>query len=91
MKIKLLKNAVGSANKLGSTTMIYQQGSEFEPKEEWEIKLAHQFMESGLAEEIKTVAPTETKKVRARTKSGHYKSDVPTTPDINEAWTIETK
>ena len=50
MKIKLLKNAVGSANKLGSTTMIYQQGSEFEPKEEWEIKLAHQFMESGLEE-----------------------------------------
>ena len=48
-------------------------------------------MESGLAEEIKTVAPTETKKVRARTKSGHYKSDDPTTPDINEAWTIETK
>ena len=33
---------------------------------------------------------TETKKVRARTKTGHFKSDDPSTPDIDEAWEIET-
>ena len=91
MKIKITKSIVGTANALGSQTKMYNMGEEFEAVEDWQITLAHQFMESGLAEEIKTVAPTETKKVRARTKSGHYKSDDPTTPDINEAWTIETK
>ena len=50
-----------------------------------------QFMEASSAEEIKTVVPTETKKVRARTKTGHFKSDDPSTPDIDEAWEIKTK
>ena len=27
-----------------------------------------------------------TKKVRARTKKGHYKADDPSTPDVNEAY-----
>ncbi len=30
-----------------------------------------------------------TKKKRARTKSGHYKADDPSTPDVNEAYVEE--
>ena len=29
------------------------------------------------------------KKVRARTKKGHYKADDPSTPDVNEAYTTK--
>ena len=43
-------------------------------------------MDAGCAQEVKTVEPTETKKVRARTKTGHYKADDPSTPNVNEAW-----
>ena len=32
------------------------------------------------------MAEKKTTKKRARTKSGHYKADDPSTPDINEAW-----
>lgn len=31
------------------------------------------------------------KKVRARTKKGHYKADDPSTPDVNEAFVQEEK
>jgi|TARA_B100002019_G_scaffold266470_1_gene256816 hypothetical protein len=31
------------------------------------------------------------KKVRARTKKGHYKADDPSTPDVNEAYVQEEK
>ena len=90
MKIKITKNIIGSANAQGSHTKMYAEGVVFSPVQEWEIKLAHQFMEAGCAQEIKTVEPTETK-TRARTKSGHYKADDPSTPDINEAWETKTK
>ena len=33
---------------------------------------------------------TEEVKVRARTKSGHYVADDPSTPDVNEAWEVKT-
>jgi len=40
-------------------------------------------------EKIKTIlAPTETVKVRARNKKGHYVKDDPSTPE-NEAWTTK--
>ena len=40
-------------------------------------------------EKIKTIlAPTETIKVRARNKKGHYVKDDPSTPE-NEAWTTK--
>ena len=40
-------------------------------------------------EEIKTIlVPTETIKVRARNKKGHYVKDDPATPE-NEAWTTK--
>ena len=91
MKIKITRNIVGASNSEGSQTKMYTEGMVFTAMADWEKKLAMQFMEANAASEIKTVEPTETKKVRARTKSGHFKSDDPTTPDINEAWTIETK
>jgi hypothetical protein len=31
------------------------------------------------------------KPVRARTKSGSFKADDPTTPDVNEAWVVPPK
>jgi|TARA_R100001463_G_scaffold50001_2_gene100034 hypothetical protein len=34
----------------------------------------------------KTAKKKVTKKVRARTKTGHYKADDPNTPDVNEAF-----
>lgn len=34
---------------------------------------------------------TKTTKRRARTASGHYKSDDPKTPDVNEAWEVIEK
>lgn len=88
MKIKITKNIVGASNEAGTQTKMYVEGSVFTPVQEWEKRLAQLFMESGHANEIKIVEPTETKK-RARTKSGHYKPDDPSTPDVNEAW--ETK
>ena len=90
MKIKITKNIVGTTNAQGSQTKMYNLGEEFIATEEWQIKMAHQFMDAGCAEEIKTVAPTETK-TRARTKTGHYKADDPSTPDINEAWETKNK
>ena len=86
MKIKITKSIVGTANALGSQTKMYNIGEEFEAIEDWQITLAHQFMDAGCAQEVKTVEPTETKKVRARTKTGHFKADDPSTPNVNEAW-----
>ena len=91
MKIKITKDIIGSANEHGSATQMYKVGDEMDCVHDWQKKLAMQFMEASSAEEIKTVVPTETKKVRARTKTGHFKSDDPSTPDIDEAWEIKTK
>ena len=90
MKIKILRNIVGSANAQGSTTRVYAQDEIVEANEEWQKKLAHQFMEAQAAEEVKVTEPSETKKVRARTKSGHYVADDPSTPDVNEVWEVKT-
>ncbi len=35
------------------------------------------------------MAEKKTTKIRARTKSGHYKADDPSTPDVNEAYVSE--
>ena len=32
------------------------------------------------------MAEQKTTKKRARTKSGHYRADDPSTPDVDEAW-----
>ena len=37
------------------------------------------------------ISGTERKLVRARNNKGQYIGDDDSTPDINEAWTIETK
>ena len=89
MKIKITKSIIGTANAQGSHTKMYALGEEFVATEEWQIKLAHQFMDAGCAEEVKTVEPTETKKVRARTKKGRYVADDKSTPDVNEAYTTK--
>ena len=89
MKIKILRNIVGASNKEGSHSKMYVQGTVFTPVQDWEIKLAHQFMEANAAQEIKVTEPKETKK-RARTSTGHYKADDPSTPDVNEAWETVT-
>ena len=90
MKIKITKDIIGSANEHGSATQMYKTGDVIDCVQPWQKTLGMQFMEANSAEEIKTVEPTETKKVRARTKSGHYIADDPSTPDVNEAWETNT-
>ena len=86
MKIKMLFGAVGSANAQGSATKMYEKDEIIDCKEPWQETLAQQFMDAELAVSVKVVEPTETKKQRARTTTGHYKADDPLTPDVNEAW-----
>ena len=80
MKIKITRNIVGVlANSEGSQTKMYALGGMvFTAMADWEKKLAMQFMEASVHEEIKTVGANRNKKrSRARTKSGHFKSDDP--------------
>jgi hypothetical protein len=61
MKIKMLQRTLGSGNKSGNGTKWYEQDEIIDCKEEWQKDLANTFVSSGLAIEIKTIEPTETK------------------------------
>lgn len=61
MKIKMLRSAKGVANPEGSVTMVYEADSIIEADEPWMVTLCEGFLSIGVAEEIKIVAPAETK------------------------------
>ena len=89
MAIRMIRQAVGVANELGSQTRTYHEGEELSNTQDWEQARNANFMERGLAEETKVSKPTETKATaptRARNADGTLKGDDKTTPDINEAW-----
>lgn len=65
----MLQRTLGSSNKSGNGTKWYEQDEIIDCKEEWQKKLANTFVNSGLAIEIKTIEPTETKtKAKPRKK-----------------------
>ena len=89
MAIRMIRQAVGVANGLGSQTRTYYEGEELSNSEDWEKARNANFMERGLAEETKVIKPTETKAStpkRARNADGTLIGDDPSTPDVNEAW-----
>lgn len=57
----MLQRTLGSGNKSGNGTKWYEQDEIIDCKEEWQKSLANTFVSSGLAIEIKTIEPTETK------------------------------
>jgi len=61
MKVKMLRSAKGVANPEGSVTMIYEADSIIEANEPWMVALCEGFLDIGVAEEVKIVAPAETK------------------------------
>ena len=89
MAIRMIRQAVGVANGLGSQTRTYYEGEELSNSEDWEKARNANFMERGLAEETKVIKPNETKvstPKRARNADGTLIGDDPSTPDVNEAW-----
>ena len=89
MAIRMIRQAVGVANALGSQTRTYHEGEELSNAQDWEQARNANFIERGLAEETKVVQPTETKATaptRARNADGTLIGDDPSSPDVNEAW-----
>ena len=89
MAVKMIREAVGVANRLGSQTRTYEAGEELSDNEDWEKARNINFIDRGLALETKVVKPTETKATtpeRARNADGTLIGDDPNTPDVNEAW-----
>ena len=89
MAVKMIRQAVGVANRLGSQTRTYEAGEELSDNEDWEKARNISFIDLGLALETKVVKPTETKATapeRARNADGTLIGDDPSTPDVNEAW-----
>lgn len=67
MQIKMIQNAVGSANADGNVTREYLKDEIIECHHEWQINLAKAFIEGNLAIETKIVKPTE-KKAKSKAK-----------------------
>lgn len=61
MKIKMLIDAVGTANESGNATKVYKKDEHVECNAKWQQDLASVFVAEGQAMEVKTVEPTETK------------------------------
>ena len=89
MAVKMIRQAVGVANRLGSKTRTYEAGEELSDNEDWEKARNINFIDRGLAQETKVVKPSETKATapeRARNADGTLIGDDKSTPDTNEAW-----
>ncbi len=89
MAVKMIRQAVGVANRLGSQTRTYEAGEELSDNEDWEKARNANFIDRGLAQETKVVKPSETKATapeRARNADGTLIGDDKSTPDTNEAW-----
>jgi hypothetical protein len=89
MAVKMIIEAVGVANRLGSQTRTYEAGEELSGNEDWEKARNVNFIDRGLALDTKVVKPSETKTdtpERARNADGTLIGDDKSTPDTNEAW-----
>ena len=61
MVVKMIRQAVGVANHLGSQTRTYEAGEELSANEDWEKARNANFLERGLAEETKVIKPWKQK------------------------------
>jgi len=61
MQIKMLQDAVGTANESGNVTKTYMKDEIVECNKPWQETLAKIFVDEGLAQEVKMTKPTETK------------------------------
>jgi len=68
MKIKMLKNIEGSANKSGNASRMYKQDEIVDCSQDWQVNLANSFVTSGFAMEVKIDEPKETKTKKKVTK-----------------------
>ena len=74
MAVKMIRQAVGVANHLGSQTRTYEAGEELSANEDWEKARNANFLERGLAQETKVIKPMETKdSTPAPSKKGKIK------------------
>ena len=76
MAIKMIRQAIGVANHMGSVTRTYDVGEELSNQHDWEKARNANFIAQGWAEETQ----------RARNDDGTLKGDDPSTPNVNEAW-----
>ena len=85
---KMIVPKAGTANELGTDTMLYNTNDVYEAKEGFQKSLMETFVANGHAMEIKVeaIAEEEGEPVRARNEKGQLKGDDPETPDVNEAW-----
>lgn len=81
---KMLQSIYASDHPRGLSGREYMQGEIIKPVAEWQKEVAASFVADGFAIELKVSEPTNF--ARARTESGHFKADDPTTPDVNEAY-----
>lgn len=65
----MLQRMLGSGNQSGNGTKWYEQGEIIECNEEWKVALANIFVTQGVAIEVKTIEPTETKKAEVKPKA----------------------
>ena len=89
MAIKMIRQAIGGANHMGSVTRTYDVGEELSNQHDWEKARNANFIAQGWAEETKVVSVPETKAEppqRARNDDGTLKGDDPSTLNVNEAW-----
>ena len=88
MTVKILQNLNAVSDEHGIKPLTaYKAGDTFPVDEPWQKAIAESLIKSGMAEEAKIVAPTETKVAeRARNADGTLIGDDESTPDYNEAW-----
>jgi len=68
MKIKMKIDKLATADDIGSSTMVYKAGVEYDMSQIWQMKLATKFINNGKAESVgvktakKVITEMETKK-----------------------------
>jgi|TARA_R100001377_G_scaffold28856_1_gene15680 hypothetical protein len=73
MKIKMKQDKLATANEAGSATFVYKKDSELDMSEAWQIKLASNWLNHGVAEQVK---PVTEKKVVTEVQKKEKKSIV---------------
>lgn len=81
---KMINDVYAAADADGLRGRTYAKNEIIKPVESWQYDLLNLFLDSGSAIELKVTEPTNF--ARARTDSGHFIADNPTTTDINEAY-----
>lgn len=72
----MLQRTLGSGNASGNGTKWYEQDEIINCEEQWQKDLGKNFVDSGLAMEVKTVEPTEKKVVKKKTASKEDKPKI---------------